>query len=336
MNPRTVIDVASACVSPLGAHLVRLDLSLEVRLDPSCFAPALRASSMVLLPAKGHFVRDQVAASAGQSSGPRPHHACITQPNASAKQCLALLREMETGAGVMPNARCVNVVIKACARAGAWEEVIQLFEEMNHSEKESAASHNPKSQSRVRPLRSSQANFANTMAPTSASYYYAIQACRGQIERLQEELATESGDGTHRKEESGNAEVSGVNGQVVAAAVATQSNEDRRLEAEGWAQHAVTLIRKMNKAHLFVPLETVEVVEDSCVKAGMWTLATEVNRLFPSWSSGAVVGRKSSGMIPQEEEDEVETNLREHGARAAAEATLYGRSLRFEEEQHYS
>lgn len=42
------------------------------------------------------------------------------------ERCVALLDTMQREAGVMPDARCVNVVMDACNRAGAWGEVSVL------------------------------------------------------------------------------------------------------------------------------------------------------------------------------------------------------------------
>lgn len=313
---------------------------MDVHLDPSCFAPALRASS--------------TAASTCKSDAAPPSPAGRTSADQPVGFCVALLHAMENDAGVVPNSLCVNVVMEACARVGAWEDVTRLFEGMDRravvgmdqsnpgEQNESSSPHDPSLPRRGRrSVRSSRADLDNTMmTPTSASYYYAIQACRGQIERLQELATTSSCDAIHRNDdESTIDEASGENydhpAAAAAATVAAAHGNEERVQAERWVERAVTLVQRMKESCLLIRPEAVEAVKDSCIKAGMWSLATEVNRLLSSSSSERGVGRRSRMTPPQEEEDEIETNLRGHGARAAAEATRYGRSLRFEEEDQH-
>lgn len=308
---------------------------------------------------------------------------------------ISLLHAMENDAEVVPNARCINVAMEACIRAGDWDEVLNLFNRMvtpqhdadgmeTNSEKgEDDATEDESVVPRIHDspnptpglftMRVSASAFENPMNPTVASHYYAILACKGHVERLllleQDSFASpmdqtsagENIDGTRgtgvpMESNTGDRRVAGSRAETKRRRRVTRGGEvsPRQSKAESWAEHAADLVRRMKKSYLVLRPEALQAAKDTCVTAGMWDLATELDRMISiatgddgglSVQGGTLRIGRDVGRIgdanPRRESDggrrrggEGERRLREHGARVAEQVTARGRQLRLHEEQY--
>lgn len=343
--------------------------------------------------------RSSTSTSAQSAKGERQGDgdgACATAAQVNDSESVlsvALLHAMENDAGVVPNARCINVAMEACTRAGDWDEVLNLFdgmatqqrggdgmgatsgkEEENAPQDKSVVSriHGTNPKPGLFTLRVSAAVFENPTNPTVASYYYAILACRGQVERLlleqdscdgpiDEACAEENIDSTRRtglvlESNTGARLVARARGKTAPTRTVMRDGgvSPRQRKAECWAEHAADLVRRMKDSDLVLRPEALQAAKDTCVTAGMWGLATELDKMISTAASddgglgihdgtsriGRKVGR-GGGMNPRREsggsrrrDGEGERRLREHGARVAEQVATRGRQLRLHEEQY--
>lgn len=138
-------------------------------------------------------------------------------------------------------------------------------------------------------IRETAAGFQNPMAPNLASYRYALQACRGAAGHLAETLTLKN------KHSSESTHVVSTKGTDTVAVAGQRSVE--RSEAERLALRSVTLVRSMKQAGFVVRPDVVEIAKETCAKAGAWSLAADIHKLFHaddrSANSGSATSRGS-------------------------------------------
>lgn len=271
------------------ASQLRIRRCLLPRVDPSCFIPVLETSS------RGSDSRVSESEAMEYSYGKTgvSGEVCVGDPGArfsvrrggldggreldddaehrQTARCVVLLEAMHRDAGVTPSTRCVDVVMRACARMGAWGEVSRLFDGLER--RYEGGGRGVRAFGEADSISGDEDHFylypgvsppaphearrraREDTAPTVLSYHLAIRACVAGVS----DIALRASEARRDEVEAGGA---GTQMEEVAA------------------ERAVSLAWKLKSAGLTVRPDTVALANAACLKVGKWDAMRNLGELL--------------------------------------------------------